>query len=207
MTVLHLSALSRTLASVALAAVAVSLGALLVAHLRHTGLSPLHQPVSQYALSSAAPWYRTQTLAMSLAALALAGSGLAGVGLAGMRGVALWLGLFAVTRAVVSWYPMDAPGAERTRTGALHGLLAIGAFASISLSANRFARVVGSAHVTQWWSRASSVVSVAMVVLLVVMVASRALRVVRNYFGLVERLFYLAIISWFVIVAAAFATS
>ena len=32
----------------------------------------------------------------------------------------------AIVRAAISWFPMDAPGADRTPTGQMHGLLAIG---------------------------------------------------------------------------------
>ena len=47
----------------------------------------------------------------------MAAGGLIVVGLA--VGVVALCGVFAVARALISWFPMDAPGVQRTSTGPL----------------------------------------------------------------------------------------
>jgi hypothetical protein len=110
-------------ALLALAVTAASLGYL---HLAPTGLSPVRNAVSQYGITSFRTGYRVATISFGAAGVALA----AGIGLAiGGRGetVVALLIVFAIARAAISWFPMDAPGADRTPTGQMHGMLAIGA--------------------------------------------------------------------------------
>ena len=57
---------------VALAGVAVTLGALVVLHLAPSGLSPLRDPVSAYGISRFSLLYRAQTLGTAVSAAALA---------------------------------------------------------------------------------------------------------------------------------------
>jgi len=94
-----------------------------------TGLSPVRNAVSQYGITPFRAGYRVATIAFAAAGIALA----AGIGLAlgsGGRPVVVLLVIFAIARAAISWFPMDVPGSERTSTGQMHGLLAIGAFAA-----------------------------------------------------------------------------
>jgi hypothetical protein len=196
-------AMSRVVAGVALFAMVIALGVLVAAHLRRTGLSPLHNAVSQYGISSAAPLYRTQTLAMAVAAAALIVSGAMSLREGGIVEVATLLGVFAVTRAAISWYPMDVPGSPRSHVGTMHGILAASAFVSVGLAANRLSRILNSHHLVPWWSSTSGLASVVMALTLVVMFASRLSPGVRRYFGLIERLFYLSCSAWLVAFAVA----
>lgn len=43
--------------------------------------------------------------------------------------------IFGLTRLVISWYPMDEPGAERTSHGQAHGLVAVITFGVVTIAA------------------------------------------------------------------------
>lgn len=109
--------------------------------------------------------------------------------------------IFALARAAISWFPMDAPGAERTSTGRTHGLLAIAAFGGATLAALRLARVLNGLP-PQWHALAqfSAALGWIMAALLLVMAVARSVPAVRSAFGGIERGFYLAAIVWFAVV-------
>ena len=191
---------------VALASLAVVVAALAYLHLAPTGLSPLRSAVSQYGITPYRLGYRVATIAFALAAVALA------VGLASGAGaheqaslVVALLVLFALTRALISWFPMDAPGRTRTRIGARHALLAITTFLSIALAALRLGTVLHTG--ARWHSLAgvSTGLGWAMIGTLLVMLAARSVPAVKARFGAVERVFYVLAIAWSVVFAVAFA--
>jgi hypothetical protein len=177
---------------------AVGFGAFVALHLVPTGLSPLRNAVSQYGISDYRTWYRVQTLGFAVAGVGAA------IGVATLPGsVGLTVGLctlFALTRAVISWFPMDAPGGERTVTGRRHGLLAIAAFLSIDLASRQLVVLLNNDDLHPAVAHASAVLAVVMVATLIGMGFVRSGAV--KYFGLVERFFYLAMTAWLVVVAA-----
>ncbi len=186
-------------AGVALIASGVSIGvaALVVLHLLPTGLSPLRNPVSQYGITRFKAGYRVQTLAYGLA-----GAG-AAIGIAALPRlsslVVLLCCVFAASRAAISWFPMDAPGAERSDTGRHHGQLAMCAFVAVALAAVNLPRMVGHDHIRGEFGATSAVLAAAMLVCLVVMALGR--RAGATKFGLAERMFYLGVTAWLVMVA------
>jgi len=117
--------------------------------------------------------------------------------------VVVLLLVFALARALISWYPMDVPGAQRTSTGRTHGLLAIAAFGGAALAALRLARVLGGE--TQWHALApfSATLGWIMAALLLVMALARSIPAVRSAFGGIERGFYLTAIAWFAMIGFA----
>lgn len=102
---------------------------------------------------------------------------------------------------------MDAPGAERTSTGAAHGLLAIAAFGAATTAAFRLGTALGEQH--RWHALAglSTTLGWLMLCLLAAMAARRPLPALGRWFGAVERGFHLAAIAWFAIFAVAAALS
>jgi hypothetical protein len=62
--------------------------------------------------------------------------------------VVILLVVFAITRAVISWFPMDAPGTKWTRTGWTHFLLAFVAFAAVLAAASVLGAVLS--HPGRW---------------------------------------------------------
>jgi len=84
--------------------------------------------VRQYEITGFRAGYRVATIALGVAGLALAGGLAEALSGGGSRLVVILLVVFAAARCVISWFPMDAPGEERTQTDQRHGLLAFVAF-------------------------------------------------------------------------------
>jgi hypothetical protein len=186
---------------VSLAALGVVIASLGYLHLAPSGLSPLRNAVSQYGVSAYRAGYRVATIAFAAAGVALA----VGIGKAvsGLGTVIAALVVFAAARALISWFPMDVPGSERTTTGQVHGLLAIVAFLAISFAAIELGRDLGRAVKWHALGPLSSGLGYAMLAALLVMAFARTSPAVRNSFGLIERLFYVLAISWSVVFALA----
>ena len=134
-----MTSIAGVIALLALATVVASLGYL---HHAPTGLSPVRNAVSQYGITAFRSGYRVMTIAFGVAGLSLA----AGVDRVtsgrGREAVVVLLALFAIARGAISWFPMDAPGADRTSTGQMHGLLALVAFASATFAAFQLGNVL-----------------------------------------------------------------
>lgn len=171
---------------------------LTVLHLAPTGLSAMSDAVSQYGITSYRNGYRAQTLGYAVAGLGAA------IGIATLPGAvaipAALCVIFAVARALISWFPMDEPGTERTATGRRHGLLAAAAFAGAGLAAWQLATLLGHDSLHPAIATASAVLAALMAVTLIAMVAS-AHGGSGRYFGPIERGFYLSVTAWLAIVA------
>jgi hypothetical protein len=188
-----------TAAALIAAGLAAGIGALVVLHLAPTGLSAVRNAVSQYGISSYRSGYRVQTIGYAIAGIGAA------IGVSTLPGpvaitVALCL-IFAAARALISWFPMDAPGSELTQTGRRHGLLAIAAFVGVGLAAWQFARLLNYDSVHPAIATASTIIATLMTVALVGMIVSRRAANAK-YFGLIERVFYLGMTAWLATVAA-----
>ncbi len=180
-----------------------AVSSLVFLHLAPTGLSPGHNPVSQYGITPYRAGYRSATIG-----LAVAGAG-AAVGVArassgrGVGSAVALLVVFAVARAVISWYPMDAPDAVRTSTGHTHGVIAVVTFTAATLAALQLGRALtgpGRWHALSPWSTGLGLLMAGSVV---GMVAARRNEGLRRYFGLVERALYVAIIAWLAMLGVA----
>ena len=174
------------------------LGALVALHLAPTGLSALRNAVSQYGITSYRTGYRVQTIGYAIAGLGAA------IGVSTLPGpVAILAGLcliFAAARALISWFPMDAPGAERTATGRRHGTLAAAAFVGAGLAAWQLAKLLRHDSLHPAIATTSTVLAAVMALTLIAMVISvRSAH--HRYFGLIERGFYLGMTAWLATVA------
>jgi hypothetical protein len=192
---------------VSLLALAVVVASLTYLHIEPTGLSPVRNAVSQYGITPFRAGYRVATIAFAVAGLALAvgiGQAIHGRG----RVVVILLVIFAVARGLISWFPIDAPGTERTSTGQTHGLLAIAAFGSAALAALRLANVLSAQGTWRPLAPVSLGLGCAMIASLLALPFARMLPAVRARFGAIERVFYLSAIAWFAVfgVACAFGT-
>ena len=191
--------MTTALGAVALAGLAVTIASMVWLHLVPTGLSPLRNAVSQYGISVHRAGYRVATIAFGAAGAALAAGALEGPAFPGCRLVAGLLALFALARLLVSWAPMDEPGAPRTTSGSLHWVLAVAAFGAITAAAVRAGRGLPA----QWatgavWSQALGWVMLAG---LLGQPLARPGGPLGGYFGAAERLFYLGAIAWSVLAA------
>jgi hypothetical protein len=189
-----------------LAATAVGVGAMIVLHVLPTGLSPIRNAVSQYGITRYRLGYRVQTIAIGVAGVAAA-VGLAKAAPGRARALIALILVFAIARFVISWFPMDEPGSEPTNHGRMHGILAIVTFLAIAIAAGRLGTV---AQQVPGWSTLSTVSQVfawlmvaSLVAMMVVRRSAVANRSTPSYFGAVERVFYLAIVGWLVLVGVA----
>lgn len=192
---------------VSLVSLSLVVASLAFLHLQPTGLSPVRNAVSQYGITSFRGGYRVATIAFAVAGLALA----AGIDTAtrggGKDGVVVLLVVLALSRGAISWFPMDAPGSEPSQTGRAHGLLALVAFVSAGLAAFRLAGVLSKTGHWHSLARVSTALGWAMAICLVGLALSRSFPALRARFGLIERVFYLSAIAWFVVFSLALATS
>lgn len=183
-----------------LAGTAVGVGALVVLHLLPSGLSPLTSPVSQYGITRYRLGYRIMTVALGVAGLAAASgfgatrtAGVAGMGAAHRWTIVAPLAVFGVCRLMISWWPMDAPGTPPSTRGGVHLFLALGAFLTAPIAANRLLTASGAALGHGF----RATVHVAFWLMVVGLVGMFVLRRVggRRLAGAAERLIYLGIVA------------
>lgn len=197
--------LAQVSGAVSLVCLVVAVGSLALLHLVPTGLSPVLAAVSQYGISRYRSGYRVMTISLGLAVAAL-GVGLAArISEAGGTTVLVLMAIFSAARLVISWYPMDAPGAPRTPHGHAHGLIAIVTFTSITVAALRLGAALHRPIQLHALAPVSTAFGAAMAACVIAMVSARSSPSARNYFGLVERGLYLAIIGWIGVLAVALA--
>ncbi|MDA8297698.1 MAG: DUF998 domain-containing protein [Actinomycetota bacterium] len=176
------------------AGLAIGLAALVLLHALPTGLSPLRNAVSQYGITEYRGAYRIQTLAYATAGV---GAAVGVAGLPGSAGIVVALcATFAIARALISWFPMDAPAADRTPTGSRHAVLAVAAFVAAGLASRELARLLDQDKIHGGIAAANGVLSLLMGLCLLSMVVARRTR----YFGGVERAFYVCMTAWLAIV-------
>ena len=188
---------------VALVALAAVVASLTYLHLEPTGLSPVRNAVSQYGITDFKPGYRAATIAFAIAGIALATALHRELSGHGAKLVLLLLVLFAIARAAISWFPMDAPGTERTSTGSMHGVLAIVAFGGATAAAFRLGSVLSNGPHWHSLGPVSVWLGCAMLAFLLGMMLSRGLPWLRARFGAIERGFYACAIAWFAVFAVA----
>ena len=188
--------------AVAIAGVAVACGALGYLHLAPTGLSPARSAVSQYGISPYRAWYRVLTVAMGVAGGAVAVAIAETVSGSGTASVVVLVSIFAVCRVLISWFPMDAPGAARTSTGAAHGLLAVATFWTVAIAGVRLGGVLEVAG-QHSLATASRDLGWAMVAFAALMLLGRLGPDLRRLSGAIQRAEYAAILAWLVVVAVS----
>jgi hypothetical protein len=163
----------------------------------------MHNAVSQYGITRSRLGYRVQTIAFAVAGAAAA-VGLAEAAPGRARALIALIIVFALARLVISWFPMDEPGAEPTGHGRMHGVLAVVTFLAIADAARRLGAV--ATQVPGWTTLASVSTAIAWLMLaslVAMVVVGRRARVNRaspSYFGAAERALYLAIVVWLVLV-------
>jgi hypothetical protein len=170
--------------------IAGSLGCLVSVVLLHflpTGYDPIRNAVSDYGVGRYRIWHRIAVVSLAAAGFANAIGSFGTIrpepGL-----VIVFLTVFAVARILIPLFPTDVEGQPHTRTGRVHWVLAITAFASLATAAGFF-KGTGLDDVIGW-----VVVGTAVFMILVLCVPR-----LRRILGFAERLFYFSMICWFLI--------
>lgn len=196
------TALSTTAGAITLSGVFLALASLMVLHVLPTGLSPVHNAVSQYGITRYRLGYRVATISLGIAGAAAA-AGIANQ----LRGpTTLPVGLlacFALARLVISWFPMDLPGSDQTSSGRAHMTIALVTFAAIVLASFRLSSLLAGSGQWQAISEAVHVLSYYLLAMAIAMVLCRNSPNLRRNFGAIERGFYLGIFVALALVGAA----
>lgn len=195
--------MTTALAILELAATISLTVALVVLHAAPTGLSPLTDPVSRYALTRFRAGYTVAAVSAAVAGAAAAVV-LSTLPAAGAATALLWV--FAAARALIPLFPMDEPGTTSSRSGRIHRLLAIVAFATVTAAAFVAAGPLADAGF-RLTGTISTICAILMAIGSVGVVAGTAGPAVRRAFGLFERLIYLGFIVWFATMSIVFLTS
>jgi hypothetical protein len=188
-----------TLSGFAILAAALAAVALIVVHFLPTGVNPISEAVSDYGAGKYKNFYRVAAFWLGASGLLLAIS-LGEAIFPKPTLVIVMLLIFAATRATITIFPTDLPDEEESSVGRAHLVLAAAAFGSIAIAAGTFHTTVQD---EPFWHAHDTLIAglgYAVVVLAIATALTRRL-VLKNYFGLVERLLYVAMIAWIVTVA------
>jgi hypothetical protein len=192
--------IAAVLAAVAAAAFLAAGVALVWVDLLHTGRRPERDAVSDYGAGPYRWFYSTLVVSLGIGAVLLLLALALGTGVA--AGGLIWLGVYAVSRIAIAWFPHDLEGAPVTPVGRVHLALAAAAFAAIGFAAWDLAPAVDG---EPGWHGASGLIDVLRWAVVITAVATLVARVVlpvrRVAFGLIERLLYAAMIAFLMVVA------
>jgi uncharacterized protein DUF998 len=187
------------LSIVAALAAAAQAVALITLHVLPTGYNPRSDAVSDYGIRRYRAWFWAQAVAGGVAGLALA------IAFAettpSIPTVVVMLLVSVVARFLVPLFPTDQNGSRfQTVPGTIHMVLAIVIFASLIIVASKFGSAVEHEAAWQgvkgWLSALPWVMTGAAIGILLALRPRLKLK-----FGLIERLFYVSSIAWFLIVS------
>ena len=194
----HADTTSAVLAALAAAAFAAGGVSLVWVHFLPTGNRPVVDAVSDYGAGPYRLFYRVTVISLGLGALLLLVALARGTGVA--SGGLIWLGVYAVSRVAIAFFPTDLPGAPVTPVGRVHLVLAAAAFTAIAFAA---ADLTPSLADEPGWG-ASGLLGIlrwAVVITAVGTLLTRVVAQLRPWFGLVERLLYAASVAFLIAVA------
>ena len=195
----HADTTAAVLAALAAAAVVAGAVSLVWVHFLPTGRRAAVDAVSDYGAGPYRLFYRTTVIALGAGALLLLIALARGTDVA--SGGLIWLGVYAITRVAIAFFPTDLEGKPVTAVGRVHLALAAAAFAAIAFAAADLAPALRD---EPGWGAAGLIGALrwAVVITAVATLAARVVVPLRLVaFGLVERLLYLASIGFLLVVA------
>jgi hypothetical protein len=177
------------LALIALVLVLASALVLVRLHTLATGMSPIHDAVSDYGTTAFHLHYRAMVVMLG------AGAGFLAIALRDAGDVSrsgrVWLWVFALSRIAIAAFMTVRRGRRATASSRIHLLLAAAAFTSIAFAAPI---ISGDLELAQPLATLVIVTAVATGV-------TRAVPRLTGIFGAAERGLYAAFLSWLVVVA------
>jgi hypothetical protein len=195
----HSDTTGALLAALSAAAVAAGAISLMWVDRLPTGRSVVRDAVSDHGADPAYRlFYRVLVVLLGLGALLLVIALAHGTDVT--RGGLIWLGVYAVSRVAIAWFPTDLPGAPVTAVGRVHLALAAAAFTAIAFAA---VDLTPSLADQPGWGAGGllSVLQWAVVVTAAGTLVTRVVVPLRVVFGLVERLLYAASVAFLLTVA------
>ena len=189
------------LSVIAAVATAVQIVVLIVLHRLPTGYNPVRDALSDYGVGQYRAVFWAQVVAGAVARLALA--------IALTRShpstpalVVVMLLVAAAAFFLMPWFATDQGGGRfQTRTGTIHMVLAISAFTAVTVAASSLAGAVR--HAPAWHGVANLLVILSWGLTATAIAVGLAVLIprLRPVFGLIERLFSITSIVWFLVVA------
>jgi hypothetical protein len=185
--VLFIASTTIALGGIVIAGSLVCLGSVVFLHFLPTGYDPIRNAVSDYGVGRYRIWHRIAVVALAAAGFAAA---IASTGTIRPEPglVIAFLSVFAIARILIPLFPTDLEAQPHTRTGRVHWVLAITAFASLATAAGFF-KGTSLDDIVGW------VVVGTAVFMIVVLCVPRLGRIL----GFAGRLFYFSMISWFLV--------
>lgn len=195
---------STILGILALLSVIGAIACLVHLHRIAGDVDPISGAVSDFGAGPHSRWYQAQVSLVGFGAICLT----LGLSTVSIDSTSLWwLVVFGASRLLIAWFPVDLQDRSRTRTGRIHNLLAIAAFASIAVAASGLGRVLDE---TPGWNLADWLEPLGMAVAII----AGALAVTwlvptlrQSVFGLVERCWYGAMLIWLAVAPIGLITS
>jgi hypothetical protein len=191
---------AAVLAALAAAAFLTGTVTLVWVDVLRTGHRPVRDAVSDYGAGANRLFYTVLVVSLGLGAVLLLVALERGTDVA--SGGLIWLGVYAVSRIAIAFFPHDLEGKPVTARGRVHLALAAAAFAAVAFAAYDLSPELDD---EPGWDGASGLIVALGWAVVVTAVATLVARVVlpvrRVAFGLVERLLYAASIAWLVAVA------
>ena len=191
----------EALSLVAAAATVAQVGLLVALHLLPTGYRPVRDALSDYGIGRYRRLFWAQTATGGLARMALAGA-LADSHPSNPGVVSVLLLISGAALLTMPLFPTDQ-GSSRFQTprGTIHMALAVTAFAAVTVAASELAGTLENE--AQWAGVKSLIVIIPWVMtgtVIAVAVATVSPRL-KPVFGLIERLFSVSSIAWFLVVS------
>jgi len=191
---------AAVMAAVAAAAFLAAAVTLVWVDVLHTGRNPARDAVSDYGAGPYRWFYSTVVISLGLGAVLLLLALARGTDVT--AGGLIWLGVYAVARLAIAWFPHDLEGKPVTPVGRVHLALAAAAFTAVAFAAVDLAPALGR---EPGWNGADSLIGALRWAVVITAVATLVARVVLPLravaFGLVERLLYAASIGFLMVVA------
>ena len=188
MTSVSPDAVSAALGLVAVAGAATCLGSIVLLHLLPTGYNPIRNAVSDYGVGPYRIWHRIAVVALAVAGVAMAIASSGSIRPEPLSVIGFLLA-FSLARILIPFFPTDIEGQPRTRTGCVHLGLAIVAFASLASAAGVFEG-----------TNLDNLVGLVVIFTAIFSLVALAWPRLKPIFGLFERLFYLSMIGWFLVI-------
>lgn len=198
------TAVSTFLGWLALLTVIGAAACLVHLHRIATDVDPMSGAVSDFGAGPHSRWYQAQVSLVGIGAICL----VLGLSTASIDSTGLWwLAVFAASRLLIAWFPVDLQDRPHTRTGRIHDVLAVAAFASIAVAASSLGQLLDE---TPGWDLAGWLgpLGIAITIIAGALAVTWLVPTLRqSVFGLVERCWYGAMLIWLAAVSIGLITS
>jgi hypothetical protein len=173
---------------------------IIVLHFLRPDLDPIQQPTSAYAVGPYGSVMTAAFFAMALGAFALVVAIARGVPVKGRsRAGLLFLGLWGTGVLIAMTFPMDAPGAPETLSGAVHGASGPFAFLSAGLAllllSHRFK------HAASWRAFHAPATALALVFMLGFVATLASFVTGSGILGFTQRVALITLVTWMALTA------